>query len=187
MNPTRITTVLPACQSWVWRDCRVARRLGRRDTGMGLGEMLLVLAGVSVVLGLLAMVSGSVRAENADSQTRQILRTLRMALDTYHDTTSQYPPGPESVAIHHLQTLPETDSMMRTLRFHADKDGFIAINDGFGRAIKYLDPQEAGHRQADFVSAGADGWFGDSQSDQLHHQQAVIDNIFGSDVLTPQP
>lgn len=155
---------------------------------MSLGEMLLTLAGIAVILGLLMSVSNSVRADNADQQTRQILRSLRLALDHYHQATSKYPPEPASVAIHYLQSLPACEIYLRDLRFRTSLEGYTTITDGYGRPIRYFQathhtPQ--GQYQPDFVSPGPDGRLGDMTSNDPIQQQAISDNVYGRDVQIP--
>jgi hypothetical protein len=154
---------------------------------MSLGETLLSLAGIAVILSLLMAVTNSVRAENADQQTRQILRSLRMALDQYHQATHTFPPSPMSVAIHYLQTLPSSQNHMRGLQLRTDSDGFSVIDDGYGRPLRYFRSTPRGDQSPDFVSAGPDGIFGDRAATDSTHQQAVIDNVYGSEVQVPNP
>ncbi len=159
----------------------------RATAGMGLGEMMLTLAGIALFLGVLMTVSNTVRAENADHQTRAILRSLRMAVMQYHSMTEAYPPGPVSVAIHYLQRLPECEVHLRGLKLRADRDGFMTIDDGFGRPLRYIDPTMQRMRIGDFVSAGPDGLFGDTQNTDDRLQHAMMDNIYSSDVSVPTP
>lgn len=153
---------------------------------MGLGEMLLTLAGITAVLGVLMMVSNTVRAENADSQTKGILRQLNNAVTRYHAITQQYPPGPASVAIHYLQRLPESESHLRGLNMRADRDGFMTLFDGYGRPLNY-NGADTRSRPGNFISPGPDGLFGDLKSPNPRMQQAVIDNIHSSDIPASTP
>lgn len=155
--------------------------------GMGLGEMLLTLAGISIMLAVLMMVSNTIRTENAYQQTTSILRSLRLALSQYHSQTSTYPPGPSSVAIHYLQRVPESEAHLRGLRMRADREGFMTIDDGYGRPLRYIDPAEQRLRVGDFVSAGPDGLFGDPHSSDPRQQNAMLDNIYSSHVSIPAP
>lgn len=150
--------------------------------GMNLSEMVLSLAGIAIILGLLMSVTHSVRADNADQQTRQILRSLRLALDNYHKSTRDFPPEPASVAIHYLQSTPACEVHLRGLRFRTNPEGFTTITDGYGRPIRYLQNTPRGQYQPDFVSPGPDGRLGDITSQDPRQQQAVSDNVYGRDV-----
>lgn len=156
-----------------------------RHMGMSLSEMLLTLAGVAVVLGVLMTVTHSVRADNADQQTRQILRSLRQALDQYQLNTKSYPPEPSSVAIHYLQSMPQCEVFLRNLRMKTSLEGFTTIVDGYGRPIRYMQTTPSGQFQPDFISSGPDGRLGDVTSQDPKQQQAVSDNVYGRDVQLP--
>lgn len=157
----------------------------RNNLGMNLGEMLLSLAIIAAGLGLLMSVTHSVRADNADQQTRQVLRSLRLALDQYQLATKTYPPEPASIAIHYLQTLPASEAYLRDLRLRTNLQGFTTIADGYGRPIQYLQTTLHGQYQPDFVSPGPDGKIGDLNSEDPRDQQAISDNVYGRDVQLP--
>ena len=156
-----------------------------RHLAMSLSEMLLTLAGIALLLGVLMSVTHSVRANNADQQTRQILRSLRQALDHYQLNTKSFPPEPSSVAIHYLQSMPECEVFLRNLRMKTNLEGYTTIVDGYGRPIRYLQNAPNGEFQPDFISPGPDGRIGDVRSNDPIQQQAVSDNVYGRDVQLP--
>lgn len=181
------------CDPTPWRcggqkRCVQVRGVQSGCRGMSLGEMLLSMAGIAIILGLLMSVTNSVRADNADQQTRQILRSLRLALDQYQQATGNYPPEPASVAIHYLQSLPDCEKHLRELRFRTNLEGFTTITDGYGRPIRYFQATHLSNQsqfQPDFVSPGPDGKLGDLTSSDPLQQQAISDNVYGRDVQIP--
>lgn len=199
MNPhthKSTTRQAPSIAAWIERQCdfkpslRSCRSACRPTVrhGMSLGEMLLSLAGIAVILGLLMSVTNSVRADNADQQTRQTLRSLRLALDHYFQATNTYPPEPASIAIHYLQSLPACETYLRELRFRTNLEGFTTITDGYGRPIRYFQTAihtTQGQYLPDFVSPGPDGRLGDMTSSDPLQQQAISDNVYGRDVQIP--
>lgn len=147
---------------------------------MSLWEMILVMVATAGLLGLLAGASNALRTENADQQTITILRSLRTALDQYHQATGSYPPEPFSVAVHYLQSLPESNEHLRQLNFTTNLQGFTTLADGYGRPLRYTLHTIHNQYGPDFVSSGPDGVFGSLSSERSYEQQAVLDNITGS-------
>jgi hypothetical protein len=190
MHRRPVTNFARACDAQSVQSIRV--RTGRTASlahrlGMGLGEMLLTLSAIAILLGVLMMVSNTLRTENAYQQTVSILRSLRLGLTQYHSLTSTYPPGPTSVAIHYLQRLPECETHLRGLRLRADREGFMTIDDGYGRPLRYIAPADQRLRIGDFVSAGPDGLFGDHLNPDARSQNAMLDNIYSSHLSIPAP
>ena len=162
-------------------------RARRAMLGMNLWEMLLVMTAIAVTLGLLSGASNTLRSHNAQQQTINTLRSLRLALDQYHQSTGAFPPEPFSVAVHYLQANPSSATHMQALKFTTNSQGFTTLADGYGRAITYNHLTIHGQYAPDFISAGPDGQFGDLTSTNTYKQQAVIDNVTGASTGQPSP
>lgn len=162
---------------------RVARR-----RAMGLVELLFSLAAVAIVLGVLVLISESLRRDTSERKTRDVLRTLRMALNAYHDRHDAWPVGPgPAQALAALLDDPVTEAMVRPLSLVTDDQGGLAVQDGYGCPIGYVRRTDGGAERVDFVSAGPDGQFGDLGSGHPKMRSAAIDDLYGSDLEPPIP
>ncbi len=153
---------------------------------MTLVELMLSIAMACAVLGVLVLVSASLRAGIGDDRTRQVLTTLHDALAKYRQTYTADPTGRTHEVIKLLfedaATAPILESLSRDRTQGAD-----VVRDGYGRPVRYLPPAPDGSRPGDFVSAGPDRRFGDPASDQPGDRRAAIDNLYGSDMEAPTP
>ena len=158
-----------------------------RRSGMGLAELLLCVAVVAMVLGGLVLISQSLRDEACEKQTRQTLRRLRAALHEYHLRHRGWPPGPTTdQAIRSLLADPATARMVGPLSLSTDDQGKARICDGYGQPVRYVIRSQGDANDADFVSAGPDGRFGDLASPQPSLRTEAADNLYGADLETPE-
>ncbi|MBI1336164.1 MAG: hypothetical protein GC164_04280 [Phycisphaera sp.] len=165
-----------------------------QPAAMTLIEMMLAMAVIAGVLGVLVMVSESLRAENAQSRTRARLTTLRAALVRYHDKHGVWPEGDTSHALGTLLADNDVAQLVIPLGPVCGIDGRWRLRDGYGGEIVYRlntthtdDPDHPTRTEADFVSPGADGHFGNSDSSSEPRRQAAVDNLYGSDLEAVAP
>jgi len=155
----------------------MAGRRKQKERAMGIVELLLVVIVISGFLGMLTLVTNSVRAQSADQQTRQTLSVLRSALVHYHESYGSWPPGHTGTALSALIDQPRDDSPIFSLSVIVEDKGFYVIRDAFGNDVKYLPPR--GQKDPDFVSAGPDGEFGNHLAQTPEDRMALADNIYG--------
>ncbi len=155
------------------------------NLGMGLVELVLALVVIAGVLGLMIVVTNSLRAESAEAATRQTLSLLRATLRYYHEQTQRWPAGDANSALATLIKAADAQSPINALALVANPNGTYVVRDGYGRPLAYQ-PSQTGH-EPDFVSAGPDGQFGDPQSPDPDARLAVIDNLYASESDPRQP
>ena len=152
---------------------------------MTLIELAMTTAIIAVILSGMVMISRSLRDDTAAAETRQTLRILRDALVQYENKHNAAPPAPTEAALEALLAENDIAPMLAKLPVDRTPAGGIVVVDGYGRPVHYLPPTQGQRAVADFVSAGPDGHLGDPFSNTLDKQRAASDNIFGSDVETP--
>ena len=169
------------------RGAGLTPSLGCR-TGMTFVELLLSVAVCAVMLGGVTLVSESLRHDQSDQETRATLRSLRKALNNYY-SQHQYCPAGEtaSTVLKALLADKETAAVVCELRLSTDAAGVMHVQDGYGRSMRYIIRDRGAAAQADFVSAGPDGRFGDLSSPDPDLQQASLDDLYGADLETPSP
>ncbi len=153
---------------------------------MTLVELMLSVAIASAVLGVLVLVSASLRAGIGEDRTRQVLLTLHDALATYRQTHETDPAGHTHEVIKLLFEDAATAPILESLSRDQTQDSDV-VRDGYGRPVRYLPPAPDVSLPGDFVSAGPDRRFGDPASDQPDDRRAAIDNLYGSDMEAPTP
>ncbi len=159
-----------------------------RSAGMALVEMLLAASVIGIVLGGLILASQSLRTETCEQQTRSTLRHLRAALRQYHQRHGAWPSGPTiTTAVKALRADPAAAPLLAHITVRTGPGGQIDVHDGYGRPIRYVVEPRGGKIQADFVSAGPDGRFGDPASTHSHVRSDAVDNLYGSELETPTP
>ncbi len=155
---------------------------------MGLVELLLSMAAVVVVLGGVVLVSESLRADTSELQTRTTLGQLRLALKRYHARHGHWPPGlTDTAVLCALLADPVTAPIVQPLPLCRDRQGMIRVHDGYDQPIRYVVDATSGAMAVDFVSAGADGRFGDLTFNHPGVHRDAMDNLYGSDLETPRP
>jgi type II secretory pathway pseudopilin PulG len=156
---------------------------------MTLVEYLLALVVVASALGVLVMVSSSLRADTAQRQTRDTLQLLRAALLHYHDLHHDLPPGPADAALNSLLADPAVAPTLQPLPLLRSPGRGLLILDGFGRPIHYQRHQlpDPDLSTTDFVSTGPDGQLGDPRSNLPALRRAAMDNLLGADTERPRP
>ncbi len=158
----------------------------RRRAAMTVFELLLSLAATCTVLGIVLLISASLRADVAEKSTRETLTALYEALGEYQqDTQKQLPADPDE-AVKTLFAHTRASGMLTTLPW-TQIQGTLIVRDGYGRAIMYLPGADDGAHAADFVSAGADGYFGDPTSNNPQTRRAAADNHYAGDMQQPTP
>src|SRR5690606_18809275 len=132
-----------------------------------------------------SLVSASLRNDTADARTRQTLATLRRALLHYEETHGRGLAGSTPRGIETLLADRTTVSIVQSLTLTRTDEGATVL-DGFGRPVRFQPRAADGARQADFVSAGPDGRFGDPTSTNPDERSAAMDNLYGSDMEGPR-
>jgi prepilin-type N-terminal cleavage/methylation domain-containing protein len=153
---------------------------GRR--AFTLVELLLTTAVIGSLFAGLIVVSNSLRADNAQHQTKRTLALLRRALLSYHAEHQGWPASPTTEALRDLRRHPPAGALLVAVGLHTDNRGILSVHDGYGRPVRYLEPAPPRMPLADFVSAGPDGRFGDLSSKLPEQRQAAMDDLFGHDV-----
>lgn len=156
----------------------------RSVTAMTLVEFVLCAALATATLGLLLTISTSSRANAAYHHTRQSLLTPHHALLEYHNQYGHYLDEPASTVIATLLRDPVTAPILGPVPLRKISNSTIA--DGDGQPIKYIGPKNSDTDQPDFISAGPDGRFRYSKTDDRNASHATIDNLYASDMEAVQ-
>ncbi len=143
--------------------------------------MLFSMVAIMVVLGIIVLVSNTLRAQTADADTRQTLRLLRASLLQYHETHNTWPSGPTSNALLVLLCDTAAKCAVQSVPIIMAQPRVPIVYDGFGHAVVYLPSRRDSPHPPDFASAGPDGYMGDSASQNDNQRLAATDNIYGID------
>ncbi len=156
-----------------------------RFRGMTLVELLLSSVLAVAVLGALSLVSASLRNDTAEQRTRATLRVLREAMLQYHETHGTWPQGSTHAVLEQLLSNRATLEMVEAVSLTRTAEG-LTVLDGFGRPMRYVVSATSTTGEGDFVSAGADGRFGDPHAEDARQRSAAMDNLYGADTEGPR-
>lgn len=133
------------------------------------------------VMGVLVVISGSLRADDAHQRTQDALSTLNVALQTYHAWGGQPLPADTAAVVQILRQDPSTQPLIAGLPT-APTDRGLMLLDGYSRPMRYR-PAASPDSVGDFVSAGPDGDFGDADAASPAQRRATTDNLYGAERL----
>ena len=154
----------------------------RLAAAMTLVELMLSIVVTAALMGLLVLLSGTLRRDSADQRTWQLLQTLHEALQRYHAAHAAWPSGPTPEVLRMLLTDSASSDLMENMQLDR-LEGPLALRDGYGRQLKYL--PTTGSREGCFVSAGPDGQFGNPDAEDAKLSGAAIDNLYSRDAEDP--
>ena len=176
--------MLPTKNTWHTTLGRT-RLLKRKRHGMTLPETLLTAIVIAIVLGVLVLISNSLRASSERDRTQHTLRMLQEALVTYHQKRQTPLPSTTTGVLEVLTTDPATKTQLRSLPLKHDPQNpnNLIILDGYGNPIEYMTPAQRGNEFGDFVSPGADNTFGNTFNEQ-NNQAGALDNMHSSETDT---
>lgn len=147
-------------------------RGARRRRGFTLVEILTVVFIVGILVALVVGVSGLIRNQAAEEETRTTQKLVLQAIKAYRGDTGSWPAGPSPQNL--LTQLQDSHAAVENLRnlppdaLPADGD---AVLDAYGNAMNYQPSGALGSGGPVLISAGPDGDFGTSEDNIRSDEQ----------------